>query len=416
MVMAGLLWYDDDAKRPLAAKIIEATERYRDRIGFAPTVCQLPPQQLKALTEASTSPRKRARTPVIELPRKLRLEPDERLHPNTFLLGMGEDDIAIPNPLLAESDETPRRARQMKHPRPAKTPPKTAAPATPPVALATIRARTAKATAPVKRDVTTAPAIKPKVARAAKAVAAEKVAEPVSAAHPAASTVKWSAKRSAKRSAAAKQVQRVEAKQATLWDTAPAKATRARATAKPAISPGKKFEKVARTAKPHQLEAGNLSKPTKPAMPNKAARVAEATKAAQSSMPPARRADPSAAKQATRSSRPPAAKPTQPAKAIKAAKPVQAEQRAKPAATGSTKATGRVTEKTARPARPVANERTRTVRSLEKQAARATITPAAPAKPKATRKPTVEKSVTVARPTPVAPKSATPRRRLAKSA
>jgi len=131
MVMAGLLWYDDDARRPLAAKIIEATERYRDRIGFAPTVCQLPPQQLKALTESPTSHRKRTRTPVIELPRKLRLEPDEHLHPNTFLLGMGDEDIAIPNPLLAEDDEAPR-TRPKKQPRPAKATPKAAAPASPP--------------------------------------------------------------------------------------------------------------------------------------------------------------------------------------------------------------------------------------------------------------------------------------------
>ena len=56
---------------------------------------------------------KRARKPVYELPRALRLEPDEHLHPNYFLLGMGEDDIVIPNPLLEEYEaprKTPRRA------------------------------------------------------------------------------------------------------------------------------------------------------------------------------------------------------------------------------------------------------------------------------------------------------------------
>jgi hypothetical protein len=401
MVMAGLLWYDDDAKRPLAAKIIEATERYRDRIGFAPTVCQLPPQQLKALTEATASHRKRARTPVIELPRKLRLEPDERLHPNTFLLGMGEDDIAIPNPLLAEDDAQPRRARQIKHPRKAKEQSKAAAPATPPVAPAKIRAGATKATPLVKPDLTTDPALKPKVAVAAKSVAAksvaaQKVAEPVTAARPATSAVK--------RSVTAKQAQSVEAKQATLWDTTPAKATRARATSRPVAPSAEKGEKVQRTAKPARA---------------KAEKVANATKAATPTRQSARRAAPSAAKpamKATRPARTPAAKPAQHTQAAKPNKIAKAERRAKPAAFGSTKATGRVAEKAARPARPTANKRTRTVRSVEKQTTRATITPAAPAKPKATRKPTVEKSVTGARPTHAAPKPATPRRRLAQSA
>src|SRR5689334_17221734 len=115
MVMAGLLWYDDDGRRPLTAKIIEAVERYRERVGFAPTVCQLPPQQLAALDGASRP--KRARKPALELPRALRLEADEHLHPNYFLLGMGEEDLVIPNPLLDEYDaprptQRPRRRKQ----------------------------------------------------------------------------------------------------------------------------------------------------------------------------------------------------------------------------------------------------------------------------------------------------------------
>src|SRR5690348_9798412 len=166
MVMAGLLWYDDDARRPLAAKIIEATERYRDRVGFAPTVCQLPPQQFKTLTEVPTSHRKRARTPVIELPRKLRLEPDEHLHPNTFLLGMGDEDITIPNPLLAEDDEAPLRTRPRKQPRSMKASRKAAAPVSPPQSPTTKGARAPVATQQANPTATKAPAIKPKVAGA----------------------------------------------------------------------------------------------------------------------------------------------------------------------------------------------------------------------------------------------------------
>ncbi|HEX5547164.1 MAG TPA: hypothetical protein VFX24_07115, partial [Ktedonobacterales bacterium] len=236
MVMAGLLWYDDDARRPLAAKIIEATERYRDRIGFAPTVCQLPPQQLKALTEAPTSRRKRTRAPVIELPRKLRLEPDEHLHPNTFLLGMGDEDIAIPNPLLAEEDEAARRTRSTRQPRLAKTPPKSAAPVSPPQSPTTRGARTPDPKLLVKPIATKAPASKPKVARAPKAVAAEKAAEPAVSAQPATSSVK--------RTVIAKKAQPIAAKQATLWDTAPTTAKHTRATAKPVPVSGKKAEKV----------------------------------------------------------------------------------------------------------------------------------------------------------------------------
>ena len=110
MVMAGLLWYDDDNRRPVAAKVIEAVERYRERVGFEPTVCQLAPAQLTALAAATASRSKRAHTPVIELPRALRLEPDEHLHPNYFMLGVGEDDIAIP--VTLHDDEVPRRTRR----------------------------------------------------------------------------------------------------------------------------------------------------------------------------------------------------------------------------------------------------------------------------------------------------------------
>ena len=110
MVMAGLLWYDDDNRRPLAAKVIEAVERYRERVGFEPTVCQLAPAQLTALAAATASRSKRAHTPAVELPRALRLEPDERLHPNYFMLGVGEGDIAIP--ITMHDDEIPRRTRR----------------------------------------------------------------------------------------------------------------------------------------------------------------------------------------------------------------------------------------------------------------------------------------------------------------
>lgn len=131
MVMAGLLWYDDDMRRPLATKILEAVERYRERVGFEPTVCQLSPEQLTALAASTSSHGKRPRNPAIELPRTLRLEPDEHLHPNYFMLGMGEGDIAIPIAIL-DDEASPRRARRAKQTLTAENPEHTSRkPATP---------------------------------------------------------------------------------------------------------------------------------------------------------------------------------------------------------------------------------------------------------------------------------------------
>lgn len=43
MLQTGLLWFDDDAKRPLMDKIADAVARYNERVGGVPTVCQLNP-------------------------------------------------------------------------------------------------------------------------------------------------------------------------------------------------------------------------------------------------------------------------------------------------------------------------------------------------------------------------------------
>ena len=47
----GLLWYDNDPKRSLSAKVDQAVTRYRARFGRKPTVCYLNEVDLNGHTE-----------------------------------------------------------------------------------------------------------------------------------------------------------------------------------------------------------------------------------------------------------------------------------------------------------------------------------------------------------------------------
>ncbi|OGO39052.1 MAG: hypothetical protein A2Z03_06285 [Chloroflexi bacterium RBG_16_56_8] len=44
----GLLWYDNDPKKSLEAKLIEAANRYKEKFGSEPTVCYINPTQIEA--------------------------------------------------------------------------------------------------------------------------------------------------------------------------------------------------------------------------------------------------------------------------------------------------------------------------------------------------------------------------------
>ena len=57
----GLLWFDDDRKAPLAAKVEKAARRYREKFGRSPNVCYVNPV---TLSEAQAMP---AHVKVIEL-------------------------------------------------------------------------------------------------------------------------------------------------------------------------------------------------------------------------------------------------------------------------------------------------------------------------------------------------------------
>jgi hypothetical protein len=43
----GMLWYDDDSKRPLGEKVARAVEHYKNKYGAVPTVCYVNPTTLK---------------------------------------------------------------------------------------------------------------------------------------------------------------------------------------------------------------------------------------------------------------------------------------------------------------------------------------------------------------------------------
>jgi hypothetical protein len=87
MLALGLLWFDDDSRRPLAQKIAEAIARYEERVGEAPSVCQVSPAQAAALASARPG----------QIPR-VRIVSDETLRPNHFLVGI-EQGEELPDPL-----------------------------------------------------------------------------------------------------------------------------------------------------------------------------------------------------------------------------------------------------------------------------------------------------------------------------
>ena len=43
----GMLWYDDDARRPIGEKVTRAVEHYKTKYGVVPTVCFVNPATLK---------------------------------------------------------------------------------------------------------------------------------------------------------------------------------------------------------------------------------------------------------------------------------------------------------------------------------------------------------------------------------
>ncbi|MBF6590707.1 MAG: hypothetical protein IVW57_09270 [Ktedonobacterales bacterium] len=129
MISLGLLWFDDDARRTVARKVADALARYRDRVGYEPTVCLLHPTQAAALAAPAATMKPRARrgggkdaakdAAAVTLPKTLRLVPSEHISPHYFMVGVaaGEAPRRVSGRLSTAEEEyegsgiIPRRAR-----------------------------------------------------------------------------------------------------------------------------------------------------------------------------------------------------------------------------------------------------------------------------------------------------------------
>jgi hypothetical protein len=94
----GLLWFDDDPRKPLARKVGEAAERYWQRFAVAPTACHIwrSPDPGPKTTPASPAAEERLDLllPSIagESPRllSLALVPSATIRPNYFWVGVDD--------------------------------------------------------------------------------------------------------------------------------------------------------------------------------------------------------------------------------------------------------------------------------------------------------------------------------------
>jgi hypothetical protein len=83
MLKMGLLWFDDNPKRPLAEKLDEAAERYQERFDKWPTLVHLNPTQAEGLSVKY---------------KRLRVFGDEHLRRNYFIVGVDEVDAGVSVP------------------------------------------------------------------------------------------------------------------------------------------------------------------------------------------------------------------------------------------------------------------------------------------------------------------------------
>lgn len=75
LMKIGLLWFDDDAKRPFVQKIGDASRRYLEKFGVEPDTCYVNPASMPS-TEISV--------------KGLRVVPARNILPNHFWLGVTE--------------------------------------------------------------------------------------------------------------------------------------------------------------------------------------------------------------------------------------------------------------------------------------------------------------------------------------
>ena len=117
MIAEGLLWFDDDPRRPFNAKMAEAAHRFSERTGWAPTACEAHPQTLAQRGAAvvakpgrgRASRAKAAPAPEEEPdPLRLRVTANASLRPNFILVGI--EAGKTPRPVRRERPARPSRA------------------------------------------------------------------------------------------------------------------------------------------------------------------------------------------------------------------------------------------------------------------------------------------------------------------
>lgn len=97
----GLLWYDNDARKPLSAKVMEAAQAYQRKFGRRPDTCHVAPESL--VGDAPTL--------------SLKLVPSPLVRPHHFWVGV--DDRAAAGPERATEKERPVSPRARSRPQPA---------------------------------------------------------------------------------------------------------------------------------------------------------------------------------------------------------------------------------------------------------------------------------------------------------
>jgi len=73
----GMLWYDDDSKRPFSEKVARAVDYYKAKYGSVPTVCFVNPATLKDSPDTAAG---------------VQIRPARNVMVDHFWLGVGESD------------------------------------------------------------------------------------------------------------------------------------------------------------------------------------------------------------------------------------------------------------------------------------------------------------------------------------
>jgi hypothetical protein len=101
----GLLWYDDDPRKPSEQKIAQALERYKEKFGLAPDTCYVPAGVQVTAEALSGLISRNGGHDNASMPR-LRVVPSRAVRPNHFWIGV--DDAVGPEAGAPGSNPAPR--------------------------------------------------------------------------------------------------------------------------------------------------------------------------------------------------------------------------------------------------------------------------------------------------------------------